>query len=316
MQISNQHKPLEGKLILTNYLRGKALWQHVTTVTDSALACGALESIPTHSEMREISDTEITVSFQVRIVENLRRKSRAAQQRARQVPNAKDFNPFLPYDSALYVGELTDHYRCLLNKYNVLDHHILMVTNQFVPQQTPLDTEDFLAAQICLEAHDGLVFYNGGSAAGASVEHKHLQMIPLPLSAECNFPFDGLLSLSGITDQPISTELPFPHKVVATEFTGTASRRELSKAAETNCDNYHHLLTELNISPNNDGLMSAHNMLMTRNFICVIPRSRESYQGIAVNALGFAGMLLVKNEDQLKQLDDVGCLALLKAVSL
>ncbi len=62
--------------------------------------------------------------------------------------------------------------------------------------------------------------------------------------------------------------------------------------------------------------MSPHNMLMTRKFIWVIPRSKESYQGLSVNALGFAGMLLVKNEAQLKQLDEVGCLALLKAVSL
>lgn len=316
MQISKKYELVKGKLILTNYLHGKALWQQVATITDSALACGALESIPTHSEMREVYCAETTISFQVRVVENLRRKSSAVQQRARQAPNAKNFNPFLPYEPALYVGELTDHYRCLLNKFNVVDHHLLMVTNQFVPQKTPLDTEDFLAAQRCLEAHDGLVFYNGGSAAGASVEHKHLQMIPLPLSAECSFPFDGLLSLSAVANQPVSTGLPFSHRVVATEFTETTSTTEFNKAAETNCNNYHRLLTELNISANNHGLMSSHNMLMTRKFIWVIPRSKESYQGLSVNALGFAGMLLVKNEAQLKQLDEVGCLELLKAVSL
>jgi ATP adenylyltransferase len=61
--------------------------------------------------------------------------------------------------------------------------------------------------------------------------------------------------------------------------------------------------------------MAAHNLLMTREHLWVIPRSKEAEQELSVNALGFAGTLLVKNQEQLKQLDSIGCLELLKAVT-
>lgn len=320
---------------MNNYLFGNTLWTKVKTVTESALACGALKSIPTRCETRKLSIKATTtdsvldkhqasdnhITFQVRVVKNLERKSKEIQQRAAQKPlhtpdsNKKAFNPFLPYDPDLYVGELTNHYRCLLNKFNVMDHHILMVTTEFEPQLTPLDTEDFLAAQICLQARDGLVFYNGGATAGASVEHKHLQMIPLPLSVEERFPFHHLIRQIAEPDQPLATKLPFKHRVIGTDFRDTSSLEEQREAAANNSKRYHRLLQALDLSANSDGLMTAHNLLMTRDAIWVIPRHIEAEQGLSVNALGFAGTLLVKNQEQLEQLDRIGCLELLKAVT-
>lgn len=308
---------------MTTNLSGQKLWQQVEAVTESALACGALKSIPTHSEIREVSYAtsthgKITVNFQIRVVENLAQKSkleRAKQEPDTKEPNKKPFNPFLPYEPALYVGELSDHYRCLLNKFNVVDHHILMVTSKFVPQQTPLDVDDFLAVQTCLQAKDGLVFYNGGPAAGASVEHKHLQMIPLPLSDESTFPFDELLSSAIVADQPCSTALPFPHRFIATAFNDTTIANSSREAADINCKNYHRLLTDLKLSVDHDGMMAPHNMLMTRKYLWVVPRTKESYQGLAINALGFAGALLVKDKAQLRKLESIGCMELLKAVT-
>jgi ATP adenylyltransferase len=309
---------------LTTNLSGQQLWQQVEAMTESALACGALKSIPTHSEIREVSyatstHDKSTVNFQIRVVENLARKLKVAQPapntKGLDTKRPKPFNPFLPYEPALYVGELSDHYRCLLNKFNVVDHHILMVTSKFVPQQTPLDVEDFLAVQTCLQAQDGLVFYNGGPTAGASVEHKHLQMIPLPLSDESTFPFDELLSSTIVSDQPCSTALPFPHRFIATTFNDTTIAKSLREAADINCKNYHRLLTDLKLSVGHDGTMAPHNMLMTRKHLWVVPRTKESYQGLAINALGFAGELLVKDKAQLRKLESIGCMELLKAVT-
>lgn len=320
---------------MTTHLSGQKLWQQVEAVTESALACGALKSIPTHSEIREISYAEstsgdstlndstldrATVNFQIRVVENQERKSKEAQLRVRQEPDTKDpnkkpINPFLPYEPALYVGELSDHYRCLLNKFNVMNHHILMVTSKFVPQQTPLDVEDFLAAQICLQAQDGLVFYNGGPTAGASVEHKHLQMIPLPLPNESTFPFDEILSSATGANQPCSAALPFPHRFIATKFNDATLVESLREVAAINCKNYHRLLADLKLAVDRDGLMAPHNMLMTRTHLWIVPRTKESYQGLAINALGFAGMLMVKDKIQLRKLDSIGCMELLKAVT-
>lgn len=309
---------------MTDYLHGNALWQQVEAVSKSALATGALKSIPTRREVRNITIGDYRVDFQIRVVENLIRKSKEVQDRAKQLPNPKSsdqksFNPFLPYEPDLYVGELTDHFRCLLNKFNVMDHHILMVTTQFVPQQTPLGVEDFLAAMICLQAQNGLVFYNGGTVAGASVEHKHLQMIPLPLNPlpqenDVPFPFHKIFS-SISTSSPTTSALSFKHLVIATDFSVSGSFNNLKTSAENNCHNYQQILKELDLSTNADGMIAPHNLLMTRDSLWVVPRRKERFQGLAVNALGFSGTLLVKDTQQLNELDDIGCLNLLKAVA-
>ena len=44
-----------------------------------------------------------------------------------------------------------------------------------------LDRQDFDAVWSCMAELDGLTFYNGRRAAGASQRHKHLQFVPLPL---------------------------------------------------------------------------------------------------------------------------------------
>lgn len=319
---------------MTDYLHGNALWQQVEAASKSALATGALKSIPTRREVRNICIGDCSVDFQIRVVENLIRKTKEVQDRAKQLPNPKNsdqkpFNPFLPYEPDLYVGELTDHYRCLLNKFNVMDHHILMVTTQYEPQQTPLRAEDFLAAQICLQAQDGLVFYNGGPEAGASIEHKHLQMIPLPLDpiplspiplspllAENDVPFPFHKIFSSIsTSWPTASVLPFKHLVIEADFSVNGSFDNLKASAENNCHNYQQILKELNLLTNADGMMAPHNLLITRDALWVVPRKKERSQGFAVNALGFSGTLLIKDTQQLNNLDNIGCLNLLKAVA-
>ena len=59
---------------------------------------------------------------------------------------------------------------------------------------------------------------------------------------------------------------------------------------------------------------AAYNLLGTPNWIMVVPRCQDDYIGISVNSLGFAGSLLVKNQDQMNQLKAIGPMTLLKAV--
>ena len=49
-----------------------------------------------------------------------------------------------------------------------------------------------------------------------------------------------------------------------------------------------------------------YNLLMTREWMLVVPRSREFYHSISVNALGFAGAMLVKGEKQMRALKERG----------
>ena len=57
----------------------------------------------------------------------------------------------------------------------------------------------------------------------------------------------------------------------------------------------------------------AYNMLMTRNWMLIVPRSQAGFAGISVNALGFAGHLLARNQQQVETIRENGPLGLLSA---
>jgi sulfate adenylyltransferase (ADP) / ATP adenylyltransferase len=120
------------------------------------------------------------VPFVVRSVSSLERK-RLEARRVEQTPDGRARNPLMPPEPPLTVGDITPTHVGVLNKYPVVEHHLLVVTKQFVPQEAALDRDDFVAVARCLAQIDGLAFYNGGREAGASQPHKHLQLVPLPL---------------------------------------------------------------------------------------------------------------------------------------
>jgi ATP adenylyltransferase len=66
----------------------------------------------------------------------------------------------------------------------------------------------------------------------------------------------------------------------------------------------------------NNAPASPYNLLATRRWLLLVPRLREFFEGISVNALGFAGSLLVKNAAQLEVLRTRGPMTALQSVSL
>jgi sulfate adenylyltransferase (ADP) / ATP adenylyltransferase len=159
-------------------LKPGTLWAKLVERSDRALQLGALLSIPTEFEFIE----QDGVRFLVRILANLARKDEAKQVQER-LNSALDrsFNPFLPYEEDLFVTDISDTHVCILNKFNVVDRHLLIITRAFEAQENLLTLADFAAMWACLAEFDGLVFYNAGKIAGASQPHKHLQIVSLPL---------------------------------------------------------------------------------------------------------------------------------------
>jgi sulfate adenylyltransferase (ADP) / ATP adenylyltransferase len=49
-----------------------------------------------------------------------------------------------------------------------------------------------------------------------------------------------------------------------------------------------------------------YNLLVTRQWLLLVPRSEECFDGVTINALGFAGVVLVRNEAQLAMLQKHG----------
>jgi len=273
-----------------------------------ALAVGALQPMAT----RELRIADGGVTFLVRQVDSLARKAaEGARQTGPRVTSSTRASPFLPPEPELTLGALSNTHFAVLNKFNVLDSHLLMVTRQLEPQETLLTIADMEALAFCLGELDALGFYNGGALAGASQSHKHLQLVPLPLAAEGpSIPMEPLLDAA--TDQN-RTALPFPHAIARLQWSaGTGGLDALGLHRV-----YLELLGRIGIQAvaGDGGLWQSgpYNLLTTRRWMLAVPRRTETVNGISVNALGFAGSLFVKDDAALELVKRRGPMALLQA---
>jgi ATP adenylyltransferase len=266
----------------------------VQNATRRALADGALQPIETQSAFLD-SDG---VRFVLRTVSSLARKDEA-----RHVAVARD--PLGDYDRSLFVGDLAPSHYILLNKFQVLADHVLLVTRRFERQERLLSVEDFAALITCLSEVDGLGFYNGGVEAGASQQHKHLQLVPLPLIREApdEVPMERVLG-SG-------AQLPFRHAFARLAPRATAP--ELHAL-------YRELLHRCGISAvgveEGEVQSTPYNLLVRRDWMLVVPRSRACFESISVNALGFAGSLFLRSQEELDRVRAIGPMQVLRAVAM
>lgn len=287
------------------------LWQKLKAQTQHGLATGALQSIETEAE--RIKDGG--VRFLVRVLTNLSRKEKARKQQGKTSP----VNPFLPYEQDLYVTDISQTHACLLNKFNVVDHHFLIVTHAYEPQENWLTLADFEALDRCLREVDGLGFFNGGKVAGASQPHKHLQVVPL---ADMELPIETVISraLAQTEDETIvrSPLLPFEHAITCLN-PSSPDPTEPGRNARCRLGYYQRLLNSVGIHSSNGWKgtqTAAYNLLCTRKWMMVVPRTQEEHAGISVNSLGFAGSLLVKNKAELEKLKQLGPIKLLREVGV
>lgn len=292
------------------------LWPALLARTEHALRCGALKPIET---ARTTLD-EAGVRFVVRQVSSLIRKPRAEPSRpgeSRAPADSPPFvDPFLPYDPDLFVADVSPTHLALLNKFNVIDHHLLIVTRAFEPQTAWLDLDDFTAWFACLAQFDGLGFYNGGRDAGASQPHKHMQVVPLPLGdAGQSLPIAPLVETASIQDE-IGT-LPgfaFEHAFAPLPVLPPA------QAAALALDRYRSVLDAVGQPPVTiDGRphqSAPYNLLLTPSWMLLVPRSAEQAEGVAINALGFAGSLFVRDAQQLEKIRRMGPMTALRRVAV
>ena len=287
----------------------------------AALASGALEPIETDEAALEDGD----VRFVVRSVSSLARKRAAG---AIPKDGARP-NPFAPPDAELVIGDITSTHFGVLNKYPVVAHHLLVVTREFVDQETLLDASDFAALAACLRQVDGLGFYNGGREAGASQSHRHLQLVPLPLATErgggaWNVPMEALFdqwSSGGGTTRLL--RLPFRNAFAVLE----PSLFDDADAAGRLLELYTVMLAACGLreeSAHDSGRAAneperqrgPYNLLVTRRWLLLVPRTQEHFGTISVNALGYAGSLFVRDEAEMDALRAAGPMSALKAVAV
>lgn len=287
------------------------LWQSIIRTTEHALRSGAL--VPLSTSERFIEDSG--VRFVVRVLDGLRRKKEAKREQEAAVLSGKPVNPFLPPEPGLTVAEVSDTHRALLNKFNVVEHHLLVVTKRFEDQDTLLTAGDLKALWTCMAEYNSLGFYNGGREAGASQQHKHLQVVPLPLASEGPpVPLEPLFASAPRAGTTTLPALPFTHAFVRLEkgLTGPDAARMLH-------GRYADLLRSVGLQPPDPGrpaLRSApYCLLLTREWMLLVPRSREHFEDISLNSLAFAGSFFVQSEAQFERLKTFGLMNALRSVA-
>jgi len=295
-------------------IRKGSLWQAVRRTTENALRTGALLPIPTEYEF--IDDGG--VSFFVRVMTTLQRKDEEKKKQKEASSKGEKANPFLPYEEDLFVAHVSDTHVALLNKFNVVEHHLLIITRHFEDQETLLTPADFEALWACMAEYEGLGFYNGGEAAGASQKHKHLQMVPLPLAPRGpKVPMEPLLAGAGSGSGPgIIHSFPFRHVFVRLDGTGSM---DIQTMAKMTFELYGAMLEHVGMTPpSGTGLTrqsGPYCFLATREWMLLVPRTTEFYKGVSLNSLAYAGSFFVRNEEQLSLIKEEGPLSILSRVA-
>ncbi len=258
------------------------LFERMTAVADKARSKGHLLSIPNQCELIEDGGIPFVLRFAPQLIEKIR-----------STEFEKRDNPFLPPEPELFVETIGECHSLILNKFNVLDIHGLLVTNEFVAQTDQLTLKDFKAVSLLLDSEEALVFYNGGEVAGASQAHRHFQFVPLDMGM-------GRLPVQNVVDRCRHHErgqiFPFEHRLYWLPDYQPDSLLDAWLKLEYSWQPY--------------------NLLITREWMLVVPRRKESLDGISINSLGFAGAMLAKDQQELSFIREYGPLHILQQVCI
>ncbi len=250
------------------------LWAVAEERGTAALADGAIEPLAT----RTVTVDDGGVQVVVHVLASARAKPTGGS------------DALAREDPRLELGDLEPGYRVILNRFPVVQPHLLLVSREFVAQEAPLGPGDFAALGACLDAIDGVAFYNAGREAGASQSRRHLQLVRAPLAGgETRTPIDAALRRNA---------LPFPH--------AWGPRHRSAGAAYAA---YRALLARVGLEPE-----QPYNLVVTRDWMLVVPRTRACFEDVAVNALGFAGAMLVGSDAQLALVRAIGPMRVLRHV--
>jgi len=285
------------------------LWELLVRTTEHALHIKALLPVPTQYTFIEDGG----IRFLVRILANIARKQHEVATGAGKIAD-----PFLPPEKELTVADISNTHLAVLNKFNVLKHHLLIVTRQFEDQEVLLTPNDFEALWLCMAEFNGLAFYNGGRTGGASQNHKHLQIIPLPFTADGPaIPIEPALGQSRANEISAVPRFPFLHSFVRLDRRLVSSPIE---AAKKTFDLYCAMLADGGMTaPSASGLTRQsmpYCFLITRDWMLLVPRSKEFFEDISLNSLAYAGSFFVWNEQQLETLKNHGPMKVLAGVAL
>ena len=206
-------------------------------------------------------------------------------------------NPFRPWDNILEIDSIGKYHQLILNKYPVQLGHILLITNEWKEQNGWIDIKDWEAIKEVNKDTTGLWFFNSGPLAGASQPHRHFQLLRRDPS-----------------------ELSCPREKWILDFDNVNYKNQrfckniILKKISKNLDkeNIHEIYKDLayKLGLGKPGIDKKprypYNLIFTNQWILLIKRKTDNLYGISVNALGFAGYILVTEKSDKKYLKKFG----------
>lgn len=78
----------------------------------------------------------------------------------------------------MVIAPIAPAHTLVLNKFPTVSGHSLLLTNHYEHQKAPLSSSDLSAWFYSITSLRAIGFYNSDITAGASQQHKHLQLLP------------------------------------------------------------------------------------------------------------------------------------------
>ncbi|KAJ5098088.1 hypothetical protein N7532_005089 [Penicillium argentinense] len=288
-------------------------YDEICSKFDRLVSNGIIVYQPSHT----VAVTDNGMLFCFHVVEGLKKKPQAGE--GLQIPSAnsatvadeanvhpKTFGPGsdLAYDHPDECITLVNgtHY-LVINKFPVFRPMLLLLTtDSYRRQNESLDFADIDAAWSLVQGleRDHFAFFNCSELAGSSRAHKHLQVIPEPSLQEGYS--EGFKFFPDYDPEEEATVPPFVHFL--------QRFRDLREGHITSSDQllwvYQRLLQQTRESLKIDQDPCPHNVVLTKRWIVIVPRTTKVFKGITSNAPGMLGSVYISNHDQLRAWKEVG----------
>ncbi|KAK0737258.1 ATP adenylyltransferase-domain-containing protein [Apiosordaria backusii] len=208
-------------------------------------------------------------------------------------------------------------------------HYLLLTQNGHRRQHESLDVGDFRTLWGVLAvlnkdweakkpgARRYLGTFNCGIDSGCSRLHKHMQVFAAPEEVDLGLWPD---SVSKHRDRKRIPFKYYQHDIDGQLNEASREQTAWTKYLEFTC-NTHRALTDAGHVPNGPSgtdltTIVPHNVILSREWLVVIPRTKAGINGADANAAGYLGMVWVSEEERVKKWTDQGPAELLTRLGL
>lgn len=213
------------------------------------------------------------------------------------------------------IGTINNTHVLALNIYPVFrPQYLLLNLDSYRSQNDPLDLEDIEASWSVLHSVQSphYVMYNCTKEAGCSRNHKHLQIVKKPEVAVSDP--TGFLFFPDVTDQEI--RVPYVYFLHRFDDIGQERPTESDFVFQVYSELLGKCRKALHIAETDTTSLCAHNMLLVKEWMIVLPRRSGNFKGASANAAGMMGMPTISNDELLRIWTDVGPTRVLKELGV